>query len=284
MDTGTPNFQPRQYWSELISGDGSLANVGHRALGEYNKYAYPLRIEALSRALIGLAPAGPRVFDAGFGEGVYLNYWQHHGAAAVSGLDFSPRAVDAARERHPDFGLRQGDLSSGDDFSGFGKFDVVHAVDVLYHIVDDVKWASAIGNLVSLVERNGVFVCSDKFPANGTFQPMPHVRRRSLEMYEEELATRGFEVVRRVPVFVLMDDPITCGSHPTLGRLALLQWKVLTKLVRLASVSPSLHRVVASVVAHLQLPAERLLLRLLRETPNLEIIVARRSADPVTKP
>lgn len=281
MDTATSTFQPRQYWSDLITGDGSLANVGHRALGEYNRYAYPLRLEALSRALTGLVPAAPRVFDAGFGEGVYLNYWQHHGAAAVSGLDFSPRAVDAALARNPGFELRQGDLSARDDFSGFGKFDVVHAVDVLYHIVDDAKWAAAIGNLVSLVERNGVFVCSDKFPANGTYQPMRHVRRRSLEMYQEQLASRGFDVVRRVPVFVLMDDPITCGSHPILGQLSRLQWKILTKMVRLAGASPSLHRAMAGVVAHLQLPAERLLLRLLKETPNLEIIVARRAADTV---
>jgi SAM-dependent methyltransferase len=271
-------FQPREYWSDLITGDGSLANVGHRALGEYNRYAYPLRLEALSRSLRGLIPESPWVFDAGFGEGVYLNYWQHHGAAGVSGLDFSGRAVAAARARHPNYELRQGDLSSSQDLAGFGRFDVVHAVDVLYHIVDDIKWAAALSNLASLVAPNGVFACSDKFPAEGSYQPMQHVRRRSFEMYRDVLAVQGFEVVRRTPVFVLMDDPISCGSHPLLGRLSQLQWKVLTKLVRMARVNPSLHRGVAYAVAHLQLPAERALLHLLKTTPNLELIVARRTA------
>lgn len=279
METATGTFQPREYWSNLVSGDGSLANVGHRALGEYNRYAYPLRLQALARVLEGLLPADPTVFDGGFGEGVYLNYWKQRGAAAVSGMDFSGRAVDSARTRHPEFQLRQGDLSNPGDFTGFGHFDVVHAVDVLYHIVDDVNWAAAIGNLVSLVDQGGVFVCSDKFPHNGPYQPMHHVRRRSLEMYEEVLAVHGFEVIRRRPVFVLMDDPITCGSHQWLGRLSYLQWKVLGKLVRMARVNPTLHRTVAYLVAHLQLPAERILLRVLSESPNLEIIVARRIAD-----
>lgn len=284
MNSATNAFQPREYWSDLVSGDGSLANVGHRALGEYNRYAYPLRLEALTRVLAGIAPDAPRVFDAGFGEGVYLNYWQHQGASAVSGLDFSARAVESAQARHPGFQLRQGDLSSSQDLAGLGKFDVVHAVDVLYHIVDDFKWAAAIGNLVSLVDTNGVFVCSDKFPANGHYQPMQHVRRRSLDLYRQVLSVHGFEVVRRNPVFVLMDDPIRCGSHPMLGSLSHLQWKVLTKLVRMATVSPALHGLVANIVAHLQLPAERVLLRLLKESPNLEIIVARRVTGPAARP
>ncbi len=279
METATGSFQPREYWSNLVSGDGSLANVGHRALGEYNRYAYPLRLDGLSRALDGLVPPAARVFDAGFGEGVYLDYWKARGAGQVSGLDFSARAVESARQRHPGFQLRQGDLSSGDDLAGFGKHDVVHAVDVLYHIVEDLKWAAAISNLVSLVDRNGVFVCSDKFPRNGPFQPMAHVRRRSLEMYREVLTVHGFEIIRRVPVFVLMDDPITCGSHQWLGRVSYLQWKVLTKLVRMAMPNRGLHHAVANVVAHIQLPAERALLRVLKESPNLEIIVARRTSD-----
>jgi hypothetical protein len=276
MNSATSIFHPREYWSERVTGDGSLANVGHPALGHYNLYAYPLRLEALSRAVAGLSPVGCRVFDGGFGEGVYLRYWMHRGASKISGADFSPGAVRAARARHPDFDLRQGDLSSPEDLSGFGRFDVVTAIDVLYHIMDDHAWVAAITNLLSLVDEEGIFVASDKFPVQDTWQPMPHVRRRSLAMWQSVLASSGFEVIRREPVFVLMDDPITVGSHPMLGRLAKIQWKTLTKLVRMAGSKPALHRRVAGMVARMQLPVERVLLHLLKETPNLELIVARR--------
>jgi SAM-dependent methyltransferase len=275
--TATP-FRPRDYWSTRVTGDGSLANVGHVALGAYNRYAYPLRLEALSRAVAGLVPVAARVFDGGFGEGVYLEYWRQRGASLVSGVDFSPRAVAAALSRYPQSHLVQGDLASRSDLAGFGRYDVVTAIDVLYHIVEDQAWSRAVSNLLGLVNDSGIFVASDKFPSGGAFQPMKHVRRRSLALWTRAFREQGFEIIRRVPVFVLMDDPITCGSHPTLGKVAYAQWKVLTKLVRMAMVSPVLHRVTASAVAHLQLPLERLLLRRLTETPNLELIVARRAA------
>lgn len=276
MATSATSFRPRDYWSTRVTGDGSLANVGHVALGAYNQYAYPLRLEALSRAVQGLAPPGSRVFDGGFGEGVYLEYWRQRGAGIVSGLDFSPRAVAAARLRYPESHLVQGDLASSTDLAGFGQYDIVTAIDVLYHIVDDEAWGRAVHNLLGLVGPGGSFIASDKFPREGAWQPMKHVRRRSLAMWQAALQEQGFEIVRRVPVFVLMDDPITCGSHPLLGKVAYLQWKVLLKLVRMAKVHPMLHRATAAVVAHLQLPIERFLLGRLSETPNLELIVARR--------
>jgi len=284
MTTTASAFQPREYWSNRVTGDGSLANVGHVALGYYNRFTYPLRLEALSRAVAGLVPAGCSVFDGGFGEGVYLNYWLRRGSTVVSGVDFSPRAVTSARERHPGLNLRRGDLSSLRDLAGFGRLDVVTAIDVLYHVVDDAAWAAALVNLLSLVGEGGVFVASDKFPLEGTWQPMPHVRRRSLEMWRCILATQGFEIVRRVPVFVLMDDPITCGSHPWLGQVARVQWKGLMKLVRMAAGTPWLHRGIAAAVAAVQLPVERLLLRLLAETPNLELVVARRVTGETARP
>ncbi|MFN8651096.1 MAG: class I SAM-dependent methyltransferase [Gemmatimonadales bacterium] len=277
MATTATSFRPRDYWSSRVTGDGSLANVGHVALGAYNQYAYPLRLEALTRAVQGLATAGVRVFDGGFGEGVYLEYWRQHGAGMVSGLDFSPRAVAAARERYPDSHLVQGDLAASGDLAGFGQYDIVTAIDVLYHIVDDEAWARAVRNLLGLVGPGGSFIASDKFPREGAYQPMKHVRRRPLAMWTAAFREQGFEMVRRVPVFVLMDDPITCGSHPWLGQLAHLQWKVLLKLVRMAMVNPALHRATAALVAHAQLPVERLLLRRLCTTPNLELIVARRA-------
>lgn len=269
-------YDPRVYWGARISGNGSLANVGQVALGSYNKYAYPLRLEALSRALRGWVAPGCRVFDGGFGEGVYLAYWAARHVGTVAGLDYSERAVEAGQLKHPDYDLRCGDLSRAEDLAGFGRFDVVTAVDVLYHIVDDGAWACAVGNLLQLVDNDGVFVFSDKFPAVGAHQPVAHVRRRSLARWTAVLAAHGFAPVRRVPVFVLMDDPITCGSHRWLGHLSRLQWRAATKLIRMAGSAPRLQNAVAALLAGLQQIPERLLVRALSESPNLELVVCRR--------
>jgi SAM-dependent methyltransferase len=270
--------QARDYWSSRVTGDGSLANVGQVALGHYNCFTYPLRLEALDRALAGLVPAAPRVFDGGFGEGVYLDYWGRRGVAALAGVDLSPRAVAAARRRHPGFELRQGDLATAADLTGLGRFDVVTAVDVMYHIVDDQAWRDSVRNLLQLVAPGGVLVWSDKLPAEGASQPMAHVRRRSLELWRAQLAATEFEIVRRIPVFVLMDDPITNGAHPRLGAVARAQWRVTAGLIRRAGGWPGLQRALARGVASLQRPLERRLVRWLRKTPNLELIVCGRRA------
>jgi hypothetical protein len=269
-------YRPRDYWGQRISGDGSLANVGQTALGPYNSYAYPFRLDALRRLTDGVAVKGKRVFDGGFGEGVYLDYWTRRGVASVAGIDFSERAVEAGLRKHPGFDLKTGDLSKADDFTPFRRYDIVTAIDVLYHVVDDAAWSAAMGNLLSLVAPEGYFIFSDKFPREGAWQPMPHVRRRSRATWDERLAVSGFEVVRRIPVFVLMDDPIVCGSHPALGRLARLQWRLFAKMIRVSASHPRLQRGLAFGVALLQAPLEHLLVRMLTETPNLELALCRR--------
>lgn len=272
-------YRPRDYWGQRISGDGSLANVGQTALGPYNRYAYPFRLHALDRLTDGIQVAGKRVFDGGFGEGVYLDYWNRRGVSAVAGIDFSDRAVAAGLRNHPEYDLKAGDLSKADDFTPFRRYDIVTAIDVLYHVVDDAAWSAAVGNMLSLVAPEGYFIFSDKFPSDGTMQPMPHVRRRCRAMWDERLAASGFEVVRRVPVFVLMDDPITCGSHPILGRMARLQWRLFAKMIRVSAPHPRLQRAVALGVALVQAPPEHLLVRLLTESPNLELALCRRTGQ-----
>lgn len=270
-------FDAREYWRQRIAGDGALSNVGQAELGDYNRYTYPLRLDAFERALEGLVPDHPRVFDGGFGEGVYLRYWAERGASIVAGLDFSPRAVKSGRRAHPTFDLHTGDLAKPEDLRDFGRYDVVTAIDVLYHVVDDDAWRSAVGNLLHLTSPSGVFLFTDKLPREGAYQPMAHVRRRSLAMWEEALAEHGFQVIKRVPVFMLMDDPITCGNRPWLGRMARLQWRLATKLIRMTARWPRVQNRVAGLVARLQLPFERAMVQRMDAVPNLEILVCRRA-------
>jgi hypothetical protein len=280
MTTPTESaYRPRDYWGQRVAGDGSLANVGQAALGPYNQYAYPFRLGALDRLTAGIPVKGTRVFDGGFGEGVYLDYWTRRGVASVAGIDFSDRAVAAGLRRFPAYDLKAGDLSRADDFTPFRRYEIVTAIDVMYHIVDDAAWSAAIGNMLSLVSPEGYFIFSDKFPRRGTWQPMPHVRRRSRAMWDERLAAGGFEVVRRLPVFVLMDDPITCGSHPVIGRLSRMQWRLFAKMIRVSAPHARVQRALALSIALVQALPEHLLVRLLTESPNLELALCRRTGQ-----
>jgi len=281
---GTNTYDPKSYWNQLVTGDGRLSNVGQSALGAYNSYAYRRRLKSLKKALEGMDLARMKVFEAAFGEGFYLDYWHSQCVPVVAGMDISEAATGAAKARFTQYDLRCGDLSCASDFADFGRFDVVTAIDVLYHIVTDDTWERALRNLLSMVDDEGIFIFSDKFPREGSYQRFPHVRRRSLAMWDRVLSDAGFSIVKLVPVFVFMDDPIECGEHPWLGFLSMQQWRVGTKLLRATQRFPRLQSVLAFSYATIQCVPERIFLAMLTRTPNLELAVCSRLSTTTSHP
>ena len=139
--------------------------MGHPTLGAYNRLAYRLRLAAFRRAISESVPQWPnvRIFEGGFGVGFYLEYYAHEGVRHVTGADLSAAAVASVQERFPDFRLIQGDLGQTLPFAE-RSFDLVTAIDVLYHIVDDRQWDHALAQLSNLVAPGGTLVVTESFP------------------------------------------------------------------------------------------------------------------------
>lgn len=95
-------------------------------------------------------------------------------------------------------------------------------------------------------------------------------------MYTEALLDRGLLVQRVFPVFVFMDDPITCGEPRWLGHLSFAQWRVVQKMIRLLGPWPRLRDLLALGLAVIQYPAEKAALAVLKRSPNTEMLVARK--------
>jgi SAM-dependent methyltransferase len=276
------HYNPLEYWNRLVRGDGCLGNVGYSELGKYNEFAYRFRLRALAKALEGMDLSSAAVFEAAFGEGFYLRYWKSRGVRDVAGMDLSAAAAKAAKANFPDFNLRAGDLTRKSDFASFNRlFNIVTAIDVLYHIVDDELWRQAIANLLSLVDEDGIFIFTDIFPREQPYQKFPHVRRRPRRMWDQVLSSHGFELVRTFPVFFLMADPLTCGEHPWLGRAAMLQWRVGTKVIRMSAAFPRLQAALSAVYAGAQYLPEMALVNCFASTPSLQLAVYKRKSAHV---
>jgi SAM-dependent methyltransferase len=270
-------YNPKEYWGNLVAGNSSLSNVGHETLGKYNDYAYAFRLEAVKKALQGIDLRQARIFEAAFGECFYLKHWHAWGARQVAGMDISEAAVQSAKKLFPADDLRTGDLADASGFEGLGEFDLVTAIDVLYHIVDDKAWRAAVHHLAGLVKKNGRLLITDKFPCGITYQTASFVRRRPLAVWDEALRQEGLVRTRILPMFVWMDDAITCGEHPVLGAVSLFQWKAAAKLIRLTARRPRLQNLTGTVCALLQWLPEKISLSLLKRTPNLELVVYTKS-------
>ena len=72
-------------------------------------------------------------------------------------------------------------------------FDVVNAIGVMFHIVDDERWKMAIGNIGRYLRKGGVAIIGGDFGPN-TEELGVMRRTRSLALWESTLEEFGLEV------------------------------------------------------------------------------------------
>ena len=264
---GTP-FDNRQYWEERLRRHYSLAGVGYLRLGRrFNEWMYRVRGEVFDRVagrLPGADWRGAAVLDVGAGTGFYVDRWQRLGAG-VTGLDLTDVAVAELTRCFPASRFVRADIGLPLDPGLLAPacFDAVSAFDVLFHIVDDTQYARAFQNIATLLKPGGWFLWSDNFLRHDT-ERVRHQASRTLAESERLVTTAGFEVVERVPMFVLMNYPADTTSRVLRGA-----WTIL--------VAPALlGEPVGWLLGAALYPLERLLVRRLRESPSTELMVCRK--------
>ena len=254
----------RDYWEERLRGDYSLGGVGYQGLGEaFNRWGYRARRRVFRRIVPGFVAPGARVLDVGSGTGFYVGLWRELGAAAITGSDLTAVAVERLAERRP--GIESVRLDIGDEALALPaeSFDAISAMDVLFHITDDVRFARALVNAARLLRPGGVLVFSDLF-VHGAPWRAPHQAIRSLEEVRAAVAAAGLREELRRPLLVLLNAPVDTRS-----RAARAAWWTL----RTAALRGEPAGWLAGVAAY---PLEVALARVLREGPSTEIMVCRR--------
>ncbi len=262
-----PPFDNRTYWETRLREHYSLAGVGYLRLGRrYNAWMYRVRGAVFDRVTAELSPAGwrgQRVLDVGSGTGFYVERWLRLGAR-VTGLDLTNVAVGALARSFPAASFLQADIGAAlPPPLAAASFDAVSAMDVLFHIVDDAGYAQAFRNLATLLRPGGWLLWSDNFLRHAT-ERVTHQVSRSLAESTRLVEAAGFEVVRRVPMFVLMNYPADTRS-----RLARWGW---TALMAPALVAEPLGWLLGAALY----PLERALVTAKRESPSTELMICRR--------
>jgi len=259
----------RDYWERRLRDNFSLEGVGYLRLGRrYNEWMYRIRGEVFDRVVAEETAAMPRplaVLEVGAGTGFYVERWLALGAK-VTGVDLTDVAIQNLARRFPQGRFLQADIGAplrGSLADAVDDFDVVSAFDVLFHIVDDAAYTRALENIAHLLKPGGLFIWSDNFVHQAAIR-VDHQVSRSLPEIETALDRAGFEVVRRVPMFVLMNYPADTSS-----RLARWAW---TAMVAPALLSDRL----GGLLGRLLYPIERRLLRSRKESSSTELMVCRR--------
>jgi SAM-dependent methyltransferase len=263
------DFSPAAYWESRLAATWNLHGVGYRGLGEpYNEWMYRLQTAVFSREVAPLRRDWSRakVIDIGSGTGHYVNLWRSLGAESVVATDLTNVAVGNLRRRFPGITAHVADI--GGDLPGellASPCDVVSAFAVLFHIVDDRRYARAFENVYRLLKPGGLFVLSENFLHGATLRSEAFVSRTLAEI-EAIAASSGFRIIKRVPLFVLMNAPVD-----TSGVLAQRVWAAATYPVRRV-------KALGAVAGALLYPVDFALTKVLREGPSTELMVCERLA------
>jgi len=195
---GSEPYEPRHYWSDRLEREFSLRGTGHLSYSVgYNRWLYRAKRRALKRGLAD-APSG-RALDVGSGTGWVVRELLRRGES-VEGCDIAPAVVERLRTELPEVPFMQVELGIEPVPRGDGTYDLVTALDVLYHVTDDQAWGTAVAELARVTRPGGAVVVSDGLGVNDR-APAPHVRLRSLQRWRELAAGSGLRLERTVPLY-----------------------------------------------------------------------------------
>ncbi len=273
-------YENRPYWTRLhASNPGRLSAVGYAGLGEgFNRASYRLRRRAVWRLLgrNGRAEA-PSLLEAAAGVGAYAQTWARLAVSRWTGLDISAEAVDHCRREFPWGRFFQQDIASTGwpEEAGPGRsFDLVTAIDVLYHLVEDGAFEAAVANLAGRVRPGGLLLVSDVFVPHDR-QIAAHVKRRSLASYHRALGPE-MELIDREPVFSILADAVPRSAAHVPDHALLAAWRALAKT--LVSAPRPLRNALGAAAVAAAWPLDGLLRRAgLARGVNLELALFRRT-------
>jgi 2-polyprenyl-3-methyl-5-hydroxy-6-metoxy-1,4-benzoquinol methylase len=259
-------FNADSYWEDRLRQNDGLRGVGYTHLGhQYNYWSYRVRRAVFLRTICSIQQTwnSANILDVGSGTGFYIQLWKQVGVRSVTGSDLTKTAVTRLTQCFPRERILSLDVGREINSERLGRYDVVSAFDVLFHIIDDARHMKAIENISSLLSPDGLFLFSDIFVHGPTLRG-EHVVFRSLEELTRLLSSVGFEILFRIPMFVVMNEPLDI-ANPGWRFL----WTLMTYPVRKSEV-------IGFLLGGLLYPLELVLTKVLKESPTTEIIVCRK--------
>ncbi len=175
-----------------------------------------------------LTTEGQSALDIGCGTGVFVDYWSQRGAE-VTGMDFTDVSIAKLEKQYPEASFVQADLSDP-RLEAKQTYDYISIFDVMFHIVEHGKFSQAAQNLAKLSRPGTKVFITDDFGTK-TRSTLKHVRKRSLEMYQEVFSAQGFRLLNLRPLFFMMLPPEGFASS-FLRWLGILGWEAVTFLAR----------------------------------------------------
>lgn len=163
-------YEAARYFDSYYTAARELSDritIGPAISELHSRYHYNAIENSIIRGLLRCrVPEHPAVFDLGSGAGHWIDFYRATFAASyICGLDISKACADQLRAKYAGIdgvAIVQGDVAET-AFRLERRFNIVNAIGVVFHIVDDARWLQALVNMRSLLHDDGVMVVGGEF-------------------------------------------------------------------------------------------------------------------------
>jgi SAM-dependent methyltransferase len=264
-------YNAKEYWKKRLASGLDISRTGCLGCGrKYNEWIYRAckRNLDLVREKHHIKVKGKSILDLGCGSGYFIKYFSDLGAGSITGVDISPTSISRLSLVYPSYKFVEGDIAS-DVLSLDGldhTFDLVVAFAVLYHIVSEEGFDTAIKNIRKLAKVGAYVLISGNFLRRyQPYIPGSHQFSRTYGRYEDALNLNGIQVVDLVPIYYFLNAPVDINNAKLL-RVAQTMWDLL-HLVRSESYLNILGAILYAV--------DVVTLRFVRNSISSELMVCR---------
>jgi trans-aconitate methyltransferase len=163
-------YQAARYFDSYYRAAGEISDritIGPAVSAQHSRYHYNCVENSIIRALLRCrVKKQPVVFDLGSGAGHWIDFYRDTFAAPyVCGLDISKVCADSLRRKYLHAGsvsIVEADITDP-SFRLDRKFDIVNAIGVVFHIVDDALWLRALANMRDLLSDDSLMIVGGQF-------------------------------------------------------------------------------------------------------------------------
>jgi Predicted methyltransferase (contains TPR repeat) len=157
---------------------------------------------------------GCSVLDLGSGAGHWIDFYRSLGAAHIDGVEISTNAATALNLRYAGISGITIHNCPAAEFDSGRQFDVINAIGVMFHIVDDGEFERTVTKLTDLLRPGGLLIVGGHFGwldnLNVQFDASGRInkRLRSLRHWRKLLSACATVRVYRNRAFRLIDAPL----------------------------------------------------------------------------
>jgi SAM-dependent methyltransferase len=198
------NFWDNEFYTEDISDEKTIGSKKNKYSSLYHYTSTEMQI---FRHFVNqkMGEIGS-VLDLGSGAGHWIDFYRRLGSPRVVGIEVSKKCVRYLSEKYQDdltTTIYQGKIDNVLKNCTSDKFDIVNAIGVLFHIIDDKELIKVLTLTYNVLNNKGILVIGGNFglwPININTQVKQgriiNKRLRSRFWWNHQLRNIGFKKIR----------------------------------------------------------------------------------------